>query len=117
MRIFEAVDYPPARIIRWLFTVKAQLPGGGKVVAVSARFLGTLVASTWSTKITDSEDSDAENELSDTLPENILELFNSDTDESDFEDRQLSLSQNLMTFRSGCIRLKNGCSEVLSLDQ
>ncbi|KAF8774264.1 Pogo transposable element with KRAB domain like protein [Argiope bruennichi] len=32
-----------------------------------------------------SEDSDAENELSDTLPENILELFCSDTGESDFE--------------------------------
>ncbi|GFX08048.1 hypothetical protein TNCV_1237281 [Trichonephila clavipes] len=51
--------------------------------------IGALVASTWSTKITDSEDSDAENELSNTLPENILELFNSDTvcvcDESDFE--------------------------------
>ncbi|GFY34101.1 uncharacterized protein TNCV_4983041 [Trichonephila clavipes] len=58
---------------------KAQLPGWGKVVDASARFLGALVASTWSTKITDSEDSDAENELSDTLPENILELFNSDT--------------------------------------
>ncbi|GFX09975.1 pogo transposable element with KRAB [Trichonephila clavipes] len=38
-----------------------------------------------SKEITDSEDSDAENELLDTLPENILELFNSDTDESDFE--------------------------------
>ncbi|GFX74958.1 uncharacterized protein TNCV_1845301 [Trichonephila clavipes] len=89
----KSADYPPVRIICWLFTVKAQLPGGGKVVDASARFLGALVASTWSslsskfwsTKITDSEDSDAENELSDTLPENILELFNSDTDESDFE--------------------------------
>ncbi|GFU09436.1 uncharacterized protein TNCV_5015601 [Trichonephila clavipes] len=85
MRIFEAADYPPVWIIRWLFTVKAQLQGGGKVVDASARFLGALVASTWSTKTTDSEDSDAENELSDTLPENILELFNSDTDEFDFE--------------------------------
>ncbi|GFV36856.1 pogo transposable element with KRAB [Trichonephila clavipes] len=50
MRIFEAAVYPPVRIIRWLFTVKAQLPGGGKVVDASARFLGALVASTWSTK-------------------------------------------------------------------
>ncbi|GFS76445.1 uncharacterized protein TNCV_1620741 [Trichonephila clavipes] len=79
MRIFEAADYPPVRIIRWLFTIKAQLPGGGKVVDASARFLGAVVASSWSRKITDSEDSDAENELSDTLPENILELFNFDT--------------------------------------
>ncbi|GFX95984.1 hypothetical protein TNCV_2288741 [Trichonephila clavipes] len=51
MRIFEAADYPPVWIIHWLFTVKAQLPGGGKVVDASARFLGALVASTWSTKI------------------------------------------------------------------
>ncbi|GFX40980.1 pogo transposable element with KRAB [Trichonephila clavipes] len=26
MRIFEAADNPPVRIMRWLFTVKAQLP-------------------------------------------------------------------------------------------
>ncbi|GFY30662.1 pogo transposable element with KRAB [Trichonephila clavipes] len=50
MRIFEAADYPPGRIIHWLLTVKAQLPGGGKVVDASARFLGALVASTWSMK-------------------------------------------------------------------
>ncbi|GFW49473.1 pogo transposable element with KRAB [Trichonephila clavipes] len=31
MRIFEAADYPPVRIC-WLFTVKAQRPGGEKVV-------------------------------------------------------------------------------------
>ncbi|GFS68879.1 hypothetical protein TNCV_409511 [Trichonephila clavipes] len=56
-------------------------PKCGKSMELRER-TGALVASTWSTKITDS---DAENELSDTLPENILELFNSDTDESDFE--------------------------------
>ncbi|GFY03409.1 hypothetical protein TNCV_1173661 [Trichonephila clavipes] len=39
MRIFETADYPPVRIIRWLFTVKVQLPGEGKVVDASARFL------------------------------------------------------------------------------
>lgn len=33
----------------------------------------------------DSEESDVNDELSDVLPENILELFNSDSEESDFE--------------------------------
>ncbi|GFS74746.1 pogo transposable element with KRAB [Trichonephila clavipes] len=47
--------------------------------------LGELDVGSESEEITDREDSDAENELSDTLPENILELFNSDTDELDFE--------------------------------
>lgn len=55
-----------------------------KVSTIRSGFIKAGIVSE-SEEITDSEDSDAENELSDTLPENILELFNSDTDESDFE--------------------------------
>ncbi|GFV51535.1 pogo transposable element with KRAB domain [Trichonephila clavipes] len=55
-----------------------------KVSTIRSGFIKAGIVSE-SEEITDSEDSDAENDLSDTLPENILELFNSDTDESDFE--------------------------------
>ncbi|KFM61528.1 Pogo transposable element with KRAB, partial [Stegodyphus mimosarum] len=55
-----------------------------KVSTIRSGFIKARIVSE-SEEITDSEDSDVENELSDTLPENILELFNSDTDESDFE--------------------------------
>ncbi|GFX13739.1 pogo transposable element with KRAB [Trichonephila clavipes] len=56
----------------------------GKVSTIRSGFIKAEIVSE-SKEITDSKDSDAENELLDTLPENILELFNSNTDESDFE--------------------------------
>ncbi|GFY07774.1 pogo transposable element with KRAB domain [Trichonephila clavipes] len=49
-----------------------------KVSTIRSGFIKAGIVSE-SEEITDSEDSDAENELLDTLPENILELFNSDT--------------------------------------
>ncbi|GFU21720.1 pogo transposable element with KRAB domain [Trichonephila clavipes] len=59
-----------------------------KVSTIRSGFIKARIVSE-SREITDSEDSDAKNELSDILPENILELFNSDTDESDFEGFRL----------------------------
>ncbi|GFT44428.1 pogo transposable element with KRAB [Trichonephila clavipes] len=49
-----------------------------KVSTIRSAFIKAGIVSE-SEEITDNEDSDAENELSDTLPEIILELFNSDT--------------------------------------
>ncbi|KAF8789426.1 Pogo transposable element with KRAB domain like protein [Argiope bruennichi] len=74
-----------------------------KVSTIRSGFMKAGIVSE-SEEITDSEDSDAENELSDTLPENILEMFNSDTNESDFEGTSANYTRKTTatTFFSLC---------------